>query len=139
MKKRHPTDSIAVMNARYLRRTSTESEELLWSVLRGRRLGGYKFRRQYPVGRWIIDFFCLEKMAGVEIDGLIHNKPLVRNHDLLRDEQLKRMGVRILRIPSGKIKENVTVILREILAFLDGRTPSPGVSQERGLGGEEGG
>jgi len=135
MKKRHNTTSAFVLNARYLRKKSTPSENILWSALRGRRLASLKFRRQYPVDRWIIDFFCLEKMAGVEVDGSIHDIDSIKEHDDAREEMLSRMGIRILRVSAIQIEKNLPSVLQEILSFF---SPSPGVSQERGLGGEEG-
>jgi very-short-patch-repair endonuclease len=98
-------------------------------------LASLKFRRQYPVDRWIIDFFCLEKMAGVEVDGSIHDIDSIKEHDDAREEMLSRMGIRILRVSAIQIEKNLPSVLQEILSFF---SPSPGVSQERGLGGEEG-
>jgi very-short-patch-repair endonuclease len=138
MKRRHSTTSSSVLNARYLRKQSTPSENKLWSALRGRRLAGMKFRRQYPVDRWIIDFFCLEKMAGVEVDGSAHDISSVKEHDSAREEMLSRMGIRILRLSAEKIDKNLPLVLEDILAYFTLLSPSSGVGQERGLGGEEG-
>jgi very-short-patch-repair endonuclease len=138
MKRRHCTTSSSVLNARYLRKQSTPSENKLWSALRGRRLAGLKFRRQYPVDRWIIDFFCLEEMAGVEVDGSVHDIDSVKEHDSAREEMLSRMGIRILRITAEHIEKNLPMVMREILDFVNILSPSSGVSQERGPGGEEG-
>jgi very-short-patch-repair endonuclease len=135
MRRRHSTSSDSVVNARNLRSHSTPSEKILWESLRNRRLDGLKFRRQYPVDRWIIDFFCLEKMLGVEVDGPVHNKPRIRTHDQYREEYLHRMGIRILRIPAERIVKDLPAVLQTILSSI---SPSPDVSQERGLGGEEG-
>ena len=111
MKKRHITTSAFVLNARYLRKKSTPTEIKLWSALRGRRLAGLKFRRQYPVDRWIIDFFCLEKMAGVEVDGSVHDIDSVKEHDNAREEMLSRMGIRILRVSAIQIEKNLPMVL----------------------------
>ena len=105
MKKRHNTTSTSVLNARYLRKQSTSSEKKLWGALRSRRLADYKFRRQYPVGSWIVDFFCLEKMAGVEIDGPVHRSADENAHDRAREERLLMMGIRILRISADSIEK----------------------------------
>ena len=59
--------------ARALRKTQTRSEGLLWSVLRAKQLCGLKFRRQYPIETWIVDFACPEKMLIVEVDGGYHD------------------------------------------------------------------
>src|SRR4030042_4300512 len=98
MKKRHSTSQASVLNARNLRVQSTESEKKLWNALRNRRLAGLKFRRQYPVDRWMSDFYCLEKSFGIEVDGEVHSQPDVIQHDQARDEMLMRMGIHILHI-----------------------------------------
>jgi very-short-patch-repair endonuclease len=97
-----------------------------------------KFRRQYPVDRWIIDFFCLEEMAGVEVDGSVHDMDSVREHDSAREDMLSRMGIRIIRVSTEEVDKNLPMVLENILAFFTFFSPSPGVSQERGSGGEEG-
>ena len=91
---------------------------VLWNALRNRRLDGFKFRRQYPVDRWIIDFFCLEKMAVVEIDGPVHRTRAVREYDRLREEYLGRMGIRILRMEMGRIENDPPWVLNDIREFL---------------------
>jgi len=60
------------VKARQLRQTMTDAERRLWSVLRGRQLRGWKFRRQHPVGSYILDFACLEKYVAIEADGGQH-------------------------------------------------------------------
>jgi very-short-patch-repair endonuclease len=86
-------------------------------------LTGLKFRRQYPIDRWIIDFFCLEKMLGVEVDGPVHDEQQVRVHDLYREEYLNRMGIRILRVSADLIEKNFPSVLQTIQAFF---VPSSG-------------
>ncbi|MGA8221784.1 MAG: DUF559 domain-containing protein, partial [Candidatus Acidiferrales bacterium] len=58
--------------ARNMRQTQTDAERKLWSILRDRRLGGFKFRRQHPVDRYILDFYCAERRLAVEADGGQH-------------------------------------------------------------------
>lgn len=58
--------------ARELRRNSTDAERKLWACLRAKRLGGYKFRRQYPVGQYVVDFVCVDRGLVVEVDGDQH-------------------------------------------------------------------
>ena len=82
-------------HARALRRRMTDAERLLWRHLRNRELGGWKFRRQYPVGTFIVDFICVEKNVVIEVDGGQHaeNEAL----DLQRSAYLNKMGYRVLR------------------------------------------
>ncbi len=81
--------------ARRLRQTMTQPELLLWKTLRGRRFRGWKFRRQVPIGPFIVDFFCAEQKLIIEIDGSVHAFKL--RSDMKRQEFLERAGYRVLR------------------------------------------
>jgi very-short-patch-repair endonuclease len=84
--------------ARQLRRESTEAETFLWRQLRGRTFNELKFRRQFPVGNYIVDFVCLEKRLIIELDGGGHNEDAQRKYDAVRDEWLKTQGSSELRL-----------------------------------------
>jgi len=73
----------------------TDAEQKLWQNLRNRQLGGFKFRRQHPIGPYIVDFVCLEKRIIVEADGGQHASD--KNADISRDDYLKKKGYRVLR------------------------------------------
>jgi hypothetical protein len=75
--------------ARDMRHAPTEAEQKLWSYLRDRRLGGFKFRRQHPVGRYILDFFCEAASTTVELDGSQHTNP---PRHRLRPKTHRRLG-----------------------------------------------
>jgi len=77
----------------------TEAESLLWERLRGRRLGGYKFRRQHPLGPFIADFYCAESHLVVEIDGDIHDRQV--EQDQARTNQFELYGYRVIRFENG--------------------------------------
>jgi len=121
--------------ARGLRRQQTRSESTLWNALRGRNLTGYKFRRQHPLGPFVVDFYCDQQRLAVEIDGRIHE--LTQEADLQRQQTLESLGVRFLRFPAAQVETDLETVLLGILNALDpGMTdrPSP-VKRERG-GGE---
>jgi very-short-patch-repair endonuclease len=86
--------------ARSLRRDMTVAEEILWRSLRGSRFGGLKFRRQVPIGKYVVDFLCVEHRFIVELDGAPHEKKEQQGHDALRDAWLRERGYRILRLPN---------------------------------------
>jgi very-short-patch-repair endonuclease len=84
-----------IANARRLRRSQTLAESRLWTLLRGRRLHGFKFRRQVPIDRYIADFMCREANLIVELDGASHEDRV--EQDALRTVVLERCGFRVLR------------------------------------------
>ena len=102
--------------ARRLRKTMTDAERQLWSALRSRRLKGYKFRRQHPLGPFILDFACLEYQLAIEADGGQHaDDP----DDKRRTDWLQRNGWRMLRFWNNEILTNIAGVQVTILRALD--------------------
>jgi very-short-patch-repair endonuclease len=97
-----------------LRKESKEAEEILWYHLRNRLLNGIKFRRQYSVGKYILDFYSPENKLAVEVDGEIHLNKEVKGNDELREEYIKRFGISILRLTNEMIKEDIKTALKLI-------------------------
>ena len=115
--------------ARRLRRQQTDAERELWSRLRGREVGGAKFRRQHAIGRYIVDFCCPERQLVVELDGGQH---LVQEKsDLRRTAFLLRRGYRMLRFWDNDVLLNVDVVMEEIARALRDPHPSPLPRRER--------
>jgi very-short-patch-repair endonuclease len=113
-----------IVRARVLRRHSTPAEQLLWSVLRDRRLGGFKFRRQRPIGAYVVDFVCLERRLIVEVDGLSHD--LTAEHDERRDATLRAAGYRVLRFGNDEVRAHREGVRQAILDALEAKEePSP--------------
>ena len=83
--------------ARVLRKNDTWAEKLLWKYLRDRRFSAYKFRRQHPYPPHVLDFFCLEAMLNIEVDGGQHGSPERLLLDAQRDAWLEARGVKVLR------------------------------------------
>jgi very-short-patch-repair endonuclease len=108
-------------HAKQLRRDMTPQERLLWNRLRDRQLGGYKFRKQQPIGPYIVDFICHEKKLIVEADGSQHYDS---GHDLARDQWLKKQDYSVLRYWNNEINENLEGVLEAILVALS-QHPSP--------------
>ncbi len=86
---------MSVGKARALRRAETRAERLLWSRPRDRRLGGYKFRRQHSLGRYVVDFLCAERRLAVEVDGGQHAADAAR--DRTRTHWLETRGIHVVR------------------------------------------
>ncbi|MBU0677489.1 MAG: endonuclease domain-containing protein [Verrucomicrobia bacterium] len=124
--------------ARALRRRQTEPEKLLWKALRNRKVQGAKFRRQYPEGPYILDFYCLEKKLAVELDGSGHNRSSERVRDHLRDRYLQNEGIRVVRFWNTQIRDNLEGVLMVIASELHESSPHPGpLPQGEGVGGVE--
>jgi very-short-patch-repair endonuclease len=100
--------------ARNMRKNQTAAEDLLWQNLRGRKLGGYKFRRQHPVAGFIADFYCHEAKLVIELDGKMHNLSQQKEYDGGRTHDLKEHGLRVIRFTNEEIERNILVVLEEI-------------------------
>jgi very-short-patch-repair endonuclease len=98
--------------ARDLRARETPVEDLLWEELRGRRLDGMKFRRQHPIGLFVVDFCCAECRLVVELDGGVHAQQ--RDRDAEREAILTTAGYRVIRFPNQLIRENLPEVLEAI-------------------------
>jgi very-short-patch-repair endonuclease len=102
-----------------LRRNAPEPEQKLWYWLRGRNLKGYKFRRQYGVGNYIIDFYCPQLRLGIEIDGDSHFVDFkTRTNDENREKYLLSQSIRILRFTNIEIQENLEEVVNKITKYL---------------------
>jgi len=116
--------------ARRLRRDATEAEKVLWRVLRNRSLGDAKFRRQVPIGRYIVDFACLERGPVIEADGGQH---AASENDAERTNWLESRCFRVLRFWNHDILENPEGIAAVILeALAEPRPTPPSPSRSRG-------
>ena len=112
--------------ARELRQHSTDAEILLWSRLRRKGIPGYRFRRQHPVGPYILDFACLRPRVAIELDGGQHYEN--PEYDRRRDEYLKSQDFEILHFPNHQIFEDLDAVLDQIYETLEQtktRTRSP--------------
>src|SRR6266581_7129311 len=88
--------SLTIERARAARRQMTPPEVIVWQGLRGNRLEGLRFRRQHPIGPYILDFFCTKSRLAVEVDGMGHNAPERVEHDERRTAWLAERGIRVL-------------------------------------------
>jgi very-short-patch-repair endonuclease len=100
--------------ARELRQESTPAEEALWGRLRDRQILGLKFRRQYPINRYIADFCCPELRLVIEVDGAVHETEAQIDHDQNRGEYLQSLGYRVLRFPNEEILLSSRTVLEKI-------------------------
>jgi very-short-patch-repair endonuclease len=99
---------------RQLRSSMPEAEVILWSRLKGRQLLYCKFRRQYSVGSYVIDFFSVEIKLAIELDGDSHFQPGAREHDRKRDQFIESFGIRIVRVLNSDVYDNLDGVLEMI-------------------------
>jgi very-short-patch-repair endonuclease len=100
--------------ARELRQEATPAEQVLWDALRAGRLDGLKFRRQHPVGRFVLDFYCAAHRLCIEVDGAVHEQQ--RDRDAARDEALRAHGVRTLRFTNKQVANDLPSVVVAIQA-----------------------
>lgn len=96
-----------------LRHNLSHPEAILWPYLKNSQLGA-KFRRQHSIGPYIVDFYCPSKRLIIEIDGEQHTDDCQLHRDKIRDEYLKKLDLKILRIWTNEIYENIEGVIEEI-------------------------
>ena len=107
------------IKARNLRKNMTEQERMLWQYLRKRSINNFKFRRQYPIGNYIVDFACLEKRLVIEIDGGQHNQSDNILYDQNRTQYIEKCGYKVIRFWNNEIENNIEGVYEEILKYLN--------------------
>ena len=100
---------------RELRQNSSDAEQRLWYFLRAKRLGGYKFRRQYSVGRYVVDFYCPAIKLAIEIDGDSHFIEDAPEYDEARQKFIESYGIKFLRFTNTEVSRNLQKVLEKIL------------------------
>lgn len=108
--------------ARRLRREQTDDEKDLWRALRAGRFAGFKFRRQHPVGAFVLDFYCAAAKLSVELDGSQHGLPEQQAHDEHREKFLMGEGIEEMRFWNHQWRKNRDGVLLEIWHALQRRT-----------------
>jgi len=116
---------------RLLRRSLTPAEFALWTRLRDRQLGGFKFVRQEPIARYFVDFVCRDQRLIVELDGGQHAESPGDTH---RDRALCALGYRVIRIWNNDVIENLDGVLQMLLSELAKQPLAPALSPQAGRG-----
>jgi len=105
--------------ARQLRNKMTSAEKLLWDKLKGKQIAGVKFRRQHPINKYIVDFYCHAAKMVIELDGKIHLKS--KEHDKERTEKLKELNIKIIRFSNNEVEKNIEEVLKQITTVVNNR------------------
>ena len=122
-----------LVRARTLRGNSTDAERLIWAALRGHRMKGASFRRQAPIGPYIVDFVCHAAALAIEIDGGQHFESRQEQRDARRDAFLASKGLRVLRFSNHDVMSNRAGVLETIAAAVES-APSLTLPRKRGRG-----
>jgi very-short-patch-repair endonuclease len=107
--------------SRILRSNATSAEDKLWFYLRDRRLGGFKFVRQFPIESYFVDFACRKERLIVEVDGGTHGNSTELTSDRERARSLVALGYKIVRVHNMDVYENIDGVLAQLLAVLERR------------------
>jgi adenine-specific DNA methylase/very-short-patch-repair endonuclease len=125
-----PVPSALLQAARALRKNMTHAEQLLWQCLRGKQLDSFRFRKQHPIERYVLDFYCPSARLAIEVDGSQHYTSEGRAKDAARTAWLAERGIRVLRFTNQEVLTNLEGVLTVIWEAL--HLPPPGEGQERG-------
>ena len=106
-----------MQKAKKLRKNLTAEERILWSCLRNRSISKVKFRRQVPIGRYIVDFICYEKNLVIEIDGSQHAE-VQKIYDEKRDNYLRGMGYNVVRFWNSDVKDNLEGVIHRVIELV---------------------
>jgi very-short-patch-repair endonuclease len=100
---------------RLLRKNMSKAEIIMWSRLKQKQILGYKFRRQYSVGSYVIDLYCPELKLAIEIDGTSHFMERAEYYDRNRQESIEQLGIRFLRFTNTEVYKNLDGVLEVIV------------------------
>lgn len=130
-------DGAHIRRARVMRRNGTKGEARLWTFLKGRKLGA-KFRRQHPIGSYIVDFYCPAARLIIEIDGYSHEGR--GRYDLRRQKFLEELGLRVVRFSEAEVCRSLEEVLRSIGDYVENclkTNPSPSLTRGTSPKGED--
>ena len=105
-------------NAKSLRQNQTNAEWFFWRMVSNRKILGLKFRRQHPIDKYIVDFYCHEALLVVELDGSVHDLDRIKRYDKKREIEITKMGLKIIRFTNEEVlfdAENTINKLKEYL------------------------
>ena len=103
------------IKARTLRKNSTIHENIIWNLIRNRQLNGLKFVRQYPIGKYIVDFACRDKKIVIELDGGQHNNEFNIIYDEERTKYIESLGYKVFRFWNNEIDSNIEGVYEKLL------------------------
>ncbi len=119
-KPKHTVEGVAhrskIEFAREQRKEPTRAEEILWEAVRRKQLG-VRIRRQHPIDKFVLDFYCAEARLAIEVDGPVHDEQ--QGYDRWRDKQLATWGIEVMRVPEERVRKELEAVVREIREKLE--------------------
>ena len=112
------TSQLLFEKAKQFRNNMTGPEEILWMHLRNG-INGFKFRKQHPMGNYIVDLFCFKAKLVIEIDGSVHNKDEIKEKDINRQQELESLGYTVIRFTNIEIHKRIETVLNKISDLLN--------------------
>lgn len=112
------------LKRKMLRENLSQAEVLLWSMLKGKGLNNYKFRRQYNVGKFVIEFYCPKSKLAIEVDGDSHFVEGAKERDRERQTIIETFGITFLRFTNREIYKNIEGVLDKIMEYIQLQSPS---------------
>lgn len=113
-KMHHGASPEVFRNAEALRSQMTEAEQVLWESLRNKRLSGFKFRRQHPVSKYVLDFYCHQAKLAIELDGEYHEGRAQQFYDTDRTANLQELSIEVVRFQNEEVLGNLEEVLTKI-------------------------
>jgi len=110
-------DGDIMMFAKELRERQTPAEEFFWQFCRDRKIAWLKFRRQHPIGRSIVDFFCKELELVIELDWSVHNSPEAKINDKVRQKNIELQWKTVLRFTNQEVFDNIEKVIQTITSI----------------------
>ena len=118
---------------RLLRSNSTPAEAVMWQILKGDKLMGVRWRRQFSIGPYILDFYCPSLKMAIELDGAVHYTDSGYHHDFVRDRYLSEKGIEILRFENKTVWNGQEAIIESITNKIEERLSKNSPSKLEGV------
>ncbi len=110
---------------RKFRKQMPKAESLLWQQLRGKQLNGFKFRRQFSVNQYVLDFYCPEAKLAIEVDGDSHFDDEAMQYDRIRQQSIEALGIHFLRFTNDEVFQSLDEVLKKVLENIPSSAPLP--------------
>ena len=124
------------LKRKILRNNPTKAESILWQELRNKKIAGFRFRRQFSIGGFIVDFYCMETKLAIEVDGGYHLN--TKEYDILREQAIQKFGIHFIRFTNAEVLSDLDTVLlkieQKLLTLCSRRNGGPARLRQQGVG-----